>query len=88
MPKIVFTAHARGKFTFFKRHKIVIHKNQVVQSIIKGNITDTSEYPKIQTAARFDKDHSLITIYRKDEKSITVITFWIAEKGRYESKIQ
>lgn len=88
MLKILFTAHGKGKFAFFKRHKIIIKKKQVIDCIRKGYIIDTSEYPKIQSAAGFDDQHSLITIYRKDEDKIVIITFWIAEKGRYESKIQ
>lgn len=56
--------------------------------IQNGQVTDTSEYPIIQSAVEFDKEHSLITIYRKDTEDLVIITFWIAEKGRYESKIQ
>lgn len=88
MPKIIFTAHAKGKFSFFKRHKIIIKKKQVIDSIVKGQVIDTSEYPKMQSAGKFDKEHSLITIYRKDDGNIVIITFWITEKGRYESKVQ
>ena len=85
MPNIIFTAHAIYKFSFFKKHKIIISKNQVKDAIIKGKIVDTSEYPKIQSVGEYNKNYSLVTIYRKDEKSIIVITFWIAEKGRYEN---
>ena len=88
MPRTIFTAHAKGKFAFFKRHKIIVRKKQVINCIQKGQITDTSEYPKLQNTTEFDEEHSLITIYRKDEDKIVIITFWIAEKGRYESKIQ
>lgn len=88
MPRIIFTAHAKGKFAFFKRHKITIRRKQVIDCIQKGYITDTSEYPKIESAGDFDEEHSLITIYRKDEDEIVIITFWVAEKRRYESKIQ
>ncbi len=85
MPNIIFTSHSLYKFSFFKKHKIIISTKQIKDAIINGKITDTTEYPKIQSVGEYDKNHSLVTIYKKDEKSIIVITFWIAEKGRYEN---
>ena len=86
--KIVFTAHARKKFAFFRRHKVIIYKKQVGEAIEKGKIIDTSDFPKIQTAGFYNDSLSLIVIYKKESGIPIVITFWVAQKGRYENNLQ
>lgn len=86
--KFIFTDHAKKKFIFFKSHKVIIKRKQVTNSIINGKISDRSEFPKLEVVGAYNKNYSLVTIYRKEGENYIVITFWIAEKGRYERKIQ
>lgn len=59
MPRIIFTAHAKSKFAFFKRHKIIIRQKQVIDCIQKGHITDTK--------VKYSKDVDILMIELSSE---------------------
>jgi len=88
MPTFVFSNHALRKFIFFKKHKIYIRRKDVGETVLKGKVTDASKLPVTESTGEFDAFHSLVVIYRKIRDGFFIITFWIAEKGRYERKIQ
>lgn len=88
MKRIRYTIHAENKFLFFRRHDVRITKQQIRYALENGTIVDASEDPKIQVSGGYDADHSLIVIYREEKNNLVVITFWIAERGRYERNIQ
>lgn len=88
MTRFDFSLHAKYKFIFFKSHAVSIRQKDVIDVIRHGKITDIGELPKIEITGAFDAKHSLVVIYRQTGTGYFIITFWIAEKGRYESKIQ
>lgn len=87
-PKFIFSLHALYKFGFFKKHRVLIRINDIKRTVLEGKTTDKRELPKLEVTKEFDENHSLVVIYRKIDTIFFIITFWIAEKGRYERKIQ
>lgn len=79
--------HARQKFSFPEIKKIGITKGKVEKVVEKPITLDKSEEPVIIAISDLSNDLSLCVVYRKIEKVIRIITFYPAEKGRYERKI-
>lgn len=86
--RIIYTKHAKFKFEVFSKHRFKIGKNKVKKVLQKPNIQGFSEWPKIMAVGSLDKKHSLVVVYRREDKDFIIISFWPAEKDRYESKIQ
>lgn len=84
--KIIFTLHAEEKLNkeSAKRHNIDKKK---IRNVIKNPIADDWSISPHRRIGRLSKNLSLCVIYKFKNSDIIVITFWPAEKGRYESKI-
>jgi len=82
-----YTLHAKQKFLLPYVKKLGITRKQV-EGVLENPIAlDKSEDPVYIAIGELSKDLSLCVAYRKVEKGIRIITFYPAEKGRYESKI-
>lgn len=67
--------------------KLGITKDKI-QNVVENPIAlDKSEDPVYIVIGRLTDKLSLCVAYRRVEEGIRVITFYPAEKGRYESKI-
>ncbi|MBI4008730.1 hypothetical protein HY357_00700 [Candidatus Roizmanbacteria bacterium] len=86
--KIVYTYHAKRKFREEKYIKqLKITRKTVKKVILKPTLEDKSRGEKITAVGIIDERHSLVVIYKKVENGLKIITFFPAEKGRYENKI-
>ena len=85
--KFIFTKHAIvDKLAMLKRHqfKTRVTKQLIKQTILAPeHIDEKSDLPKIIASKAIDERHILRVVYRKENDTIIVITFYPAEKGRY-----
>ena len=84
--KIVYTKHAQTKLREEDAVKLSISKKKIADVLNTPITTDTSRFPHIKVG-KLRKDLSLCVIYKLENDTMIVITFYPAEKGRYESKI-
>lgn len=82
--KIVFTKHALGKFLKFRKDNIIIPKKSVSEAVkYPDNVDTVSDKPKIIASKEFNNRLVLRVVYKKEYGIITIITFYLAKKGRY-----
>lgn len=82
--RIVFTRHAAGKFKKFKEDGIVILKKNVLETVKNPyHLDKSSDKPKIIVSKEFNKRLVLRVVYKEEYGIITVITFYLAKRGRY-----
>jgi len=84
--KIKFTKHALEKLQTKDAKALKITATTIKKVINKPITTDKSIYPHRKTGKLSD-ELSLCVIYKPENDIIKVITFYPAEKGRYEAKI-
>lgn len=87
MSKYEYTIHASQKFTLSHIRKLGITKSKVQQVIENPQALDKSEDPVYIAIGKLNSDLSLCVAYRKVKGKLRIITFYPAEKGRYERKI-
>ena len=69
----------RGVRNFFRQH--------VEKVIRKPKVIDKIDKPVLMAIGELNKTLSLCVLYKKAKQGIRIITFFPAEKGRYEYKI-
>lgn len=85
--KIFFTKHAIDKLKTNESRKFHINKKRI-ESVIREPISKKQLKSGVfRTVGSLDRRHSLCVIYKYQDDIIKVITFFAAEKGRYENRI-
>lgn len=84
--KTAFTSHARAKLKTKDIKELEINRKKIIDAIKKPLTIDKSINPHRNTS-KLSNILSLCVIWREDDGIIRVITFYPAEKGRYESKV-
>lgn len=87
MNKYIYTLHSEQKLKFPEIKKLGITKRKIQQALENPLALDKSEDPVYIVIGRLTDKLSLCVAYRRVEEGIRIITFYPAEKGRYESKI-
>lgn len=87
MASYVYTIHAKEKFTLPEIRRLKISRKQIEKVIEYPIGVDKSEPPIVIAIGALTKTLSLCVAYRIVKEGIRVITFYPAEKGRYERKI-
>lgn len=64
-----------------------VQKVQIEQVIKKPEIIDNSERPVLIAVGKLSDKLSLCVAYKKTGAGVKVITFFPAERGRYERKV-
>lgn len=85
--KYIYTLHAELKLKRPDIQKLGITKNKIQQVLENPLALDKSEDPVYIVIGRLNDKLSLCVAYRRVEKGIRIVTFYPAQKGRYESKI-
>lgn len=81
---VVYTEHTEDKLREKEAKKFSINKARL-KAIVK-NPKIVQELPLVKRAiGPLDKKHSLCVIYKFEADTVKIITFFPAEKGRYES---
>ena len=81
---IIFTKHAKDKFNILKKHKFIVSEEQVLKTIQKPDLIDTSRLPLFIAQRRIDKTHILRVVYKQEEANKKVITFYPGRINQYE----
>jgi len=84
--KFVFTIHAEEKLQTKEAKLLGISKNKIVEAIRHPITVDKTLNPH-RNIGRLSNTLSLAVIWREENGIILIITFFPAEKGRYEGKI-
>ncbi|OGD86009.1 hypothetical protein A2696_00320 [Candidatus Curtissbacteria bacterium RIFCSPHIGHO2_01_FULL_41_13] len=79
--------HAEKKLKFKEIGKLKITKRKLEEIIQNPIIVDRSEEPVLIAIGKLTEKLSLSVAYRNIGKKIRIITFYPAERGRYERKI-
>ena len=87
MKKYEYTLHAKLKLKKSVYRKLAISKKRIQETIENPKVLDKSEDPVYIAISDLNEELSLCVPYRKIGGIIRVITFYPAEKGRYERKI-
>lgn len=87
MTKYIYTLHAELKLKRPDIQKLGITKNKIQQVLETPLALDKSEDPVYIVIGKLTDKLSLCVAYRRVEAGIRIVTFYPAEKGRYESKI-
>lgn len=85
--KYEYTLHAKEKFKLPEIKRLGIKKSDVERIIEKPIALDNSEKPVTIRIGYLTEALSLCVAYRRIKNIIRIITFYPAEKGRYERKI-
>ena len=81
---IIFTKHAENKFEILKKHKFLITKKQVLETIEKPELIDKSRLPLFIAQRNIDGDRVLRVVYKKEFEVIKIITFYPGRRKQYE----
>lgn len=82
--KFVFTKHAKDRLVKFAKIGIKIYRRDVLATIKNPEHLDKeSDFPKIIASKPRDEKHILRVVFKIEDDIITIITFYIAKKGRY-----
>lgn len=87
MKGYIYTLHAKEKLKSEEARKLGITKRDIQRTIENPGVVDTSEEPVYIAISSFTETLSLCVAYRKVERAVRIITFYPAQKGRYERKI-
>ncbi len=82
--KITFTKHSIKKFKDFAKLKIKISRNHIRKALKNPQHTDPFfDYPNKINSIIFDEKRILRVVYREENDTIIIVTFYPAKKGRY-----
>lgn len=82
--EIVFTKHAEEKFDILKKHRVAVSRKQVEVILKSPDRIDRSRYPLLIAQGVLDPTHVLRIVYRKEDNSIIVITFYPGRTSQYD----
>lgn len=87
MREFEYTSHAEWKLTLPEIKKLRITKNKIEKVIVTSQIIDNSEETVLISMGDLNNKLTLCVVHRLVKGKIRIITFYPAEKGRYERKI-
>lgn len=85
--KITYTVHAEEKLAETESRNLAITKQKIDKVVRKPEVIDREEEPVLIAIGKLTNELSLCVAYRKIDSGIRIITFYPAERGRYERKI-
>lgn len=84
--RIVLTLHTKEKLLTVEAKSLGITRKEVITVLHKPLIVNNKLNPH-QSIGKLNDKLSLVVIWKTENAIIKVITFYPAEKGRYEGKI-
>ena len=85
---IRFTSHARRKFEVLKTLGLTVEEQQVSQIVRKPSIVERTWRGRYVASGALNSAHILRVVFERENGNITVVTFYPARRGRYESKLR
>lgn len=80
--RIVYTIHARKKFSDLVLFGIKVTRSQITNAVNKPKYQSRDNGNKI-AVCDFDNVHNLRVVYKVEKGATIIITFYIYRKGRY-----
>ena len=84
--RVIFTIHAKEKLLTNEVKKLGITQKKIIGALKQPLVINKNVNPH-QSISELNTELSLAVIWKMESAIIKVITFYPAEKGRYESKI-
>lgn len=84
---IVYTRHAVEKLREKEPKRLGITKTTIEKTVLKPDGIDMSDKPVLIAMGILGDRHTLCVVYREEEETVRIVTFFPARKGRYESKV-
>ena len=84
--KVIFTLHAKEKLLTIEA-KLLKITQKTVTDILNIPLTVNKNLNPHRSIGKLNNKLSLVVIWKTENGIIKVITFYPAEKGRYENKI-
>jgi len=84
--KVIFTRHAKDKLRREDYHKFQITKKVLTDAVLSKDYPTKTKYGEFAVLLALD-GYALRIIYVRLGLAVKVITFHIAKKGRYETKV-
>ena len=82
--EIHFTKHAEEKFNVLARHGVKISRTKVIKAITSPDKRDYNRLPLYIVQSRLDATHILRVVYKIEQRTIYIITFYPGRKSQYE----
>ncbi|KKR62071.1 hypothetical protein A2643_01555 [Candidatus Nomurabacteria bacterium RIFCSPHIGHO2_01_FULL_39_220] len=83
---IIFTKHAQDKFTILRKHKFIISKEKVLETLNNPDLIDYSRLPLLIAQRKFDTMYVLRVVYKDEGMNMKVITFYPGRSKKYGKK--
>lgn len=84
--KIVLTLHAQEKLQEKDAKSLKITRKQIFEILTNPDKVNKTKNPH-QSIGRLNDSLTLCVIWKIENEAVKVVTFYPAEKGRYESKV-
>lgn len=85
--KITYTKHAENKFKYAEDLNWHLSKKDIEEAINSSDLHTIDEEENVEIVLKkFDARRNLRVIYTKSHDIITIITFYLVKKGRYEKE--
>ncbi|MCH8067971.1 MAG: DUF4258 domain-containing protein [Candidatus Marinimicrobia bacterium] len=85
MKKVKYTNHAKLKFKILKSHGFIIDHKQVDETLLNPDKVIQQSRGRLIAQKRITDIHVLRVVYREENNTIIVITFYPGRKERYEN---
>ena len=83
--EVRFTVHALRKFLVLKRHGVSVSKRHITETVEKPERIDHSRLPLLIAQTSFDERRVLRVVYRIEQGTKVIITFYPGRKSQYEN---
>lgn len=85
--KITYTKHAKNKFNYAEELNWHLSEKDIKAALQNPDFHSIDTEKDVEIVLKdYDKNRNLRVVYSRVDDIITVITFYLARKGRYEQK--
>jgi hypothetical protein len=84
MDKVAFTRHARDKFELLRRHGFEVTPEQIQDTLLRPEKVIPQPGGRFIAQKGIAGHHVLRVVYREEDETRVVITFYPGRKERYE----
>lgn len=85
--QVVYSLHAEEKLGFSEIKRLKVTKEKIERALRHPEAIDRSEKPVLIAIGELNIKLSLCVVYKRIKEGLKIITFYPAERGRYEHKI-
>lgn len=87
MPKVDYTHHAKEKFEVLRKHGFTVSPNQVEETVLRPDKVIPRPSGRLIAQKEITERHVLRVVYREEDETRVVITFYPGRRERYEDEL-